>query len=77
MARPEVTGRAPLEDDTTVHHHPLHPPSTGPPIGLPRAALTIKEFCRAHGISRAQYYRLKAQGYGPDETRFGEEARSS
>jgi predicted DNA-binding transcriptional regulator AlpA len=44
-------------------------------IGRPRAALTIKEFCAAHGISRAQYYRLKKQGYAPDETRFGEDGK--
>jgi len=38
---------------------------------LPRAALTIKEFCEAHGISRAQYFRLRAQEHAPHETRFG------
>ena len=38
---------------------------------LPRAAVSIREFCAAHGISRGQYYRLKAQGHAPRETRFG------
>jgi hypothetical protein len=38
---------------------------------LPRDALTIKEFCQVHGFSRGQYFRLRAQGLGPDETRFG------
>jgi hypothetical protein len=38
---------------------------------LPRAAYTIKEFCEAHRFSRGQYFRLRAQGLGPDETRFG------
>jgi hypothetical protein len=51
MARPEVTGGAPL------------------------AAQTISEFCADNRISRAQYYRLKAQGYAPAETRFGEDGR--
>ena len=45
--------------------------STSETPAPPRAALTIREFCAAHGISRRQYYRLKAQGRAPHETRFG------
>jgi predicted DNA-binding transcriptional regulator AlpA len=33
--------------------------------------MSIREFCAAHGFSRGQYYRLKAQGHAPRETRFG------
>ena len=36
----------------------------------PRAALTVQEFCRAHGISRAQYYGLQKRGHGPREIRI-------
>jgi hypothetical protein len=60
MARPEITGRA------TLKH------STGPPQA---AAQTIKEFCADNRISRAQYYRLKEKGLGPDETRFGDDGK--
>jgi predicted DNA-binding transcriptional regulator AlpA len=45
--------------------------SSSETAALPRAAYTIKEFCEAHGFSRAQYYRLRAQGRAPRETRFG------
>jgi hypothetical protein len=31
----------------------------------PKDALTIDQFCRAHGISRALYYKLKVIGKGP------------
>ena len=36
---------------------------------IPRRALTITEFCFAHGFSRATYYNLKACGEGPAEMR--------
>ncbi len=34
---------------------------------IPRFALTISEFCQAHGISLAMYYKLRAVGKGPQE----------
>jgi hypothetical protein len=41
------------------------PPST------PRLALTIPEFCVAHRISEAFYYKLKKQHKGPREMKVG------
>jgi hypothetical protein len=35
----------------------------------PRAAFTIKEFCAAHRISEAMYYKLRTAGLGPREMR--------
>ena len=37
----------------------------------PRLALSIPEFCEAHGISEAFYYKLKRQGEGPREMKVG------
>jgi predicted DNA-binding transcriptional regulator AlpA len=37
----------------------------------PRLALSIPEFCEAHGISDAFYYKLKKQGKGPREMKVG------
>jgi hypothetical protein len=70
MPPPEVTGRKPRATSNVTSH----PPSTGPP---PRqtAAQTISEFCADNRISRAQYYRLKKKGLGPDETRFGDDGK--
>jgi hypothetical protein len=36
---------------------------------VPRAALTIAEFCAAHRISQSFYFKLKAAGLGPREMR--------
>ena len=40
-------------------------------------ASTIKEFCKAHGISIPTYYELKKQGLGPAEMRMGAIVRIS
>jgi predicted DNA-binding transcriptional regulator AlpA len=37
----------------------------------PRLALSISEFCKAHGISEAFFYKLKKQGEGPREMKVG------
>jgi hypothetical protein len=37
----------------------------------PKLALTIREFCAAHGISHAFYYELKKCGKGPREMEVG------
>ncbi|QHP74374.1 hypothetical protein EI171_35695 [Bradyrhizobium sp. LCT2] len=36
---------------------------------MPRAAFTIKEFCEAHRISPAMYFKLRNAGLGPREMR--------
>ncbi|MCK1343893.1 hypothetical protein IVB52_10195 [Bradyrhizobium sp. CW11] len=38
---------------------------------VPRAAFTIKEFCEAHRLSEAMYYKLRNAGLGPREMRAG------
>jgi predicted DNA-binding transcriptional regulator AlpA len=42
-----------------------------PRPSTPRLALSIPEFCEAHGISEAFYYKLKKQGKGPREMKVG------
>ena len=37
----------------------------------PRLALSIREFCDAHGISEGFFYKLKKQGEGPREMKVG------
>jgi predicted DNA-binding transcriptional regulator AlpA len=37
----------------------------GPSSQIARRALSINEFCRAHGISRAMFYKLEKQGLAP------------
>ena len=37
----------------------------------PRLALSVPEFCRAHGISEAFFYKLKRRGEGPREMKVG------
>jgi hypothetical protein len=62
MARPEVTGRKTSSVQTTIETR-----ATGLPIE--RAAYTISEFCIAHRISEAFYYKIRLLGLGPRETR--------
>ena len=42
-----------------------------PPPPTPRLALSIPEFCEAHGISEGFFYKLKKQGEGPREMKVG------
>jgi hypothetical protein len=41
------------------------------PFATGRKALTISEFCQAHGISRGFFYKLKQQGLAPRITALG------
>lgn len=36
-----------------------------------QGAMSIKQFCRTHGISRAKFYDLAARGEGPRLMRIG------
>ena len=36
---------------------------------VPRAVYTIKEFCEAHRLSEAMYFKLRNAGLGPREMR--------
>ena len=64
MARGEVTGRKPQMRASTSAKVP---PIRGPPT----AVFSVASFCVAHGISESFFYKLKAQGLGPDEMRLG------
>ncbi|MET4086452.1 hypothetical protein [Bradyrhizobium sp. MOS001] len=58
MGRKKVTGKSePVVDE------PIPPPQ--------RLALSILEFCDAHGISEGFYYKLKKQRQGPREMKLG------
>lgn len=57
MGRKKVTGKS--------------EPVVEEPILPPRLALSILEFCDAHGISEWFYYKLKKQRKGPREMRLG------
>jgi predicted DNA-binding transcriptional regulator AlpA len=57
MGRKKVTGKS--------------EPVVEEPIPPPRLALSILEFCDAHGISEGFYYKLKKQRKGPREMRLG------
>lgn len=39
--------------------------------GAARKALSIDEFCAAHGISRSMYYKLEKQGLAPRVMQVG------
>jgi hypothetical protein len=63
------------EHEPTPHGEPKSgapnklPPIRGPPI--PAAAFSIREFCVAHRLSESMYFKLRAQGLGPDEMIIG------
>jgi hypothetical protein len=42
-----------------------------PRNNTPRATYTITEFCEAHRISEAMYFKTRALGLGPDEMKVG------
>jgi hypothetical protein len=59
-----ITGRAPragMSADTKSTFD-----ARGPPV-----AYTIAEFCYAHKISQASYYKQRKLGLGPKEMEFG------
>src|SRR4051812_10316996 len=45
--------------------------TVGPRPPTPRLALSIPEFCEAHGISEGFFYKLKKLGEGPREMKVG------
>ena len=66
---------APIMDSNRVgveHAEIPHPVRYRPPRPpTPRLALSIPEFCEAHGISEGFFYKLKKQGEGPREMKVG------
>jgi hypothetical protein len=66
MARPEVTGRK--SGAVALNRAPAPKDEDPPP---PRLAFSIKQFCAAHAISEAFYYKLKRQKKNPREMKIG------
>ena len=62
MARPAVSGRKSGGGKESASREPL-----------PRLALSIPEFCEAHGISEGMFYKMKKQNRGltPREMKIG------
>jgi hypothetical protein len=62
-----------IESDHELAHRSVRVRSNasarGPPVA--RAVYSIAEFCEAHGISQAMYFKMKSQGLGPVEMRIG------
>ena len=72
MARPEVTGRR--TEATAAAEIEIAPKKKkkkpAPVVLVPNAeAYSIPEFCEAHRISESMYYKIRAAGLGPKETR--------
>jgi len=61
MARPEVTGKKPAPK---YRRRPV----SADPNSL---AMSIREFCRLHGISEDQFYKMKREGWGPITMKVG------
>jgi len=80
MARGEITGKKPTA--TSNRAAPGH--NRGPPLeDVPKykrrpvsadansLAMSIREFCRLHGISEDQFYKMKREGWGPTTMKVG------
>jgi predicted DNA-binding transcriptional regulator AlpA len=63
MARPEVTGKNPRVSSEVAlpEQH-----ARGPPL-----AMTVPQFCKAHGISIGHFYALLKRGLGPRVMKLG------
>jgi predicted DNA-binding transcriptional regulator AlpA len=80
MARAEVTGKKPrpTAERAKLGHNRGPPLDDGPkyrrrPVSAdPNSlAMSIKEFCRLHGISEDQFYKMKREGWGPTTMKVG------
>jgi hypothetical protein len=82
MARAEVTGKKP----TATPNRATRGHNRGPPLDdddRPKyrrrpvsadansLAMSIKEFCRLHGISEDQFYKMQRGGWGPSTMKVG------
>jgi len=66
MVRPEISGRKPAykNDGPKYRRRPV----SADPNSL---AMSIREFCRLHGISEDQFYKMKREGWGPTTMKVG------
>ena len=67
MARAEVTGRKPMVTADRGPKYRRKPPSADPNA----LAMSIKEFCRLHGISEDMYFKMRREGWGPRTMKVG------
>ena len=79
-ARPEVTGKktTATSNRATLGHNRGPPLDDGPkyrrrPVSadLNSLAMSIREFCRLHGISEDQFFKMQRQGWGPLTMKVG------
>jgi hypothetical protein len=66
MARGEVTGKKPTNKNSGPKYR--RRPVSADPNSL---AMSIREFCRLHGISEDQFYKMKREGWGPTTMKVG------
>ena len=64
MTRPEITGQKPGAGNVDFIEGNEPPP-------LPRLAMSIEQFCKAHNISEEMFYKIGRQGKGPRLMRVG------
>jgi hypothetical protein len=75
-ARPEITGRrrptTPAEIDCQSGP-PTNPNADAqePSAVSARSSDTVPEFCESERISLAMYYKMRSEGWGPDEAWIG------
>ena len=61
-ARPEVTGKKTTQKAD---------PPTYRSADLNSLAMSIREFCRLHGISEDQFFKMQREGWGPLTMKVG------
>ena len=61
MARPEVTGKKTTQKADPAPKYRRRPVSADPNS----LAMSIREFCRLHGISEDQFYKMQREKWGP------------
>jgi hypothetical protein len=65
---PGVLALDPALLSPVLHHHQLVAAALAVPAVMAEPlAFTIREFCKAHGLGIASYYKLKRLGLGPRE----------
>ena len=67
MARAEVTGRKPMVTADRGPKYRRKPPSAD----ANALAMSIKEFCRLHGISEDMYFKMRREKWGPTTMKVG------
>ena len=65
-ARPEVTGQKTTQkaDSPKYRRRPVS-------ADLNSLAMSIREFCRLHGISEDQFFKMQREGWGPLTMKVG------